>query len=82
MPRLLDNVRERCLRAEDAWNRMAERVARTEAMRRKRRNLTSWGELRNVFGGGLPAPKTSSETQRNDFANPGQFVELLERRPG
>jgi hypothetical protein len=32
----LDNVRERCLRAEDAWNRMAERVARTEAMRREK----------------------------------------------
>jgi len=30
----LDNVRDRCLRAEDAWNRMADRVARTEAMRR------------------------------------------------
>ena len=29
----LDNVRERCLRAEDAWNKMAERIARTEQMR-------------------------------------------------
>jgi len=29
----LDNVRDRCLRAEDAWNRMAERAARTEQMR-------------------------------------------------
>ena len=32
----LDNVRDRCLRAEDAWLRMAERVARTEAMRREK----------------------------------------------
>ena len=32
----LDNVRERCLRAEDAWNRMAERAARTEQMRREK----------------------------------------------
>jgi hypothetical protein len=32
----LDNVRERCLRAEDAWNQMADRAARTEAMRRER----------------------------------------------
>ena len=30
----LDNVRERCLRAEDAWTRMADRAAKTEAMRR------------------------------------------------
>jgi hypothetical protein len=29
----LGNVRDRCLRAEDAWNRMAERAARTEQMR-------------------------------------------------
>jgi hypothetical protein len=29
----LDNVRDRCLRAEDAWSRMAERAARTEEMR-------------------------------------------------
>jgi len=29
----LDNVRQRCLRAEDAWNKMAERIARTEEMR-------------------------------------------------
>lgn len=29
----LDNVRERCLRAEAAWNAMAERAERTEAMR-------------------------------------------------
>jgi hypothetical protein len=33
---VLDNVRERCLRAEDAWLRMADRVARTEAMRREK----------------------------------------------
>jgi hypothetical protein len=32
----LDNVRERCLRAEDAWNRMADRAARTEAMRKEK----------------------------------------------
>ena len=32
----LDNVRDRCLRAEDAWLRMADRVARTEAMRREK----------------------------------------------
>jgi hypothetical protein len=34
----LDNVRERCLRAEDAWNRMAEKAARTEEMRVGRKN--------------------------------------------
>jgi hypothetical protein len=33
----LDNVRDRCLRAEDAWNRMAERAARTEQMRAGRK---------------------------------------------
>ena len=32
----LDNVRERCLRAEDAWNHMADRAAHTEAMRREK----------------------------------------------
>ena len=37
---ILDNVRERCLRAEDAWSRMADRVARTEAMRREKEGLT------------------------------------------
>lgn len=30
---ILDNVRERCLRAEAAWNAMADRAARTERMR-------------------------------------------------
>ena len=29
----LDNVRQRCLRAEAAWNEMAARTARTERMR-------------------------------------------------
>jgi len=29
----LDNVRERCLRSEAAWNAMAERAERTERMR-------------------------------------------------
>lgn len=29
----LDNVRERCLRAEAAWMAMADRIARGEAMR-------------------------------------------------
>ena len=29
----LDNVRERCLRAEAAWMKMAARVERTEKMR-------------------------------------------------
>ena len=32
----LDNVRERCLRAEAAWMAMAERGERTEAMRLSR----------------------------------------------
>ena len=32
----LENVRDRCLRAEDAWTQMADRVARTEAMRREK----------------------------------------------
>jgi hypothetical protein len=31
----LDNVRERCLRAAEAWDRMAERAARTEDMRNR-----------------------------------------------
>lgn len=29
----LDNVRERCLRSEAAWNAMADRAERTERMR-------------------------------------------------
>lgn len=29
----LDNVRDRCLRAEEAWMKMAARVERTEKMR-------------------------------------------------
>ena len=29
----LDNVRDRCLRSEAAWNEMAARAARTERMR-------------------------------------------------
>lgn len=29
----LDNVRDRCLRAEEAWRKMAARVERTEKMR-------------------------------------------------
>jgi hypothetical protein len=33
----LDNVRDRCLRAEDAWNRMADRAARTEQLRSEKR---------------------------------------------
>jgi hypothetical protein len=32
----LDNVRERCLRAEAAWVAMAERGERTDAMRAER----------------------------------------------
>ncbi|HEY0625807.1 MAG TPA: hypothetical protein VGD10_03650 [Allosphingosinicella sp.] len=32
---LLDNVRERCLRSEAAWNVMAERAGKTERMRAK-----------------------------------------------
>lgn len=31
----LDNVRDRCLRAEAAWLAMAERLTRAEAMREK-----------------------------------------------
>jgi len=31
----LDNVRERCLRAEAAWLAMAERLTRAERMREK-----------------------------------------------
>jgi hypothetical protein len=31
----LDNVRERCLRAEAAWSTMADRAARTDKMRVK-----------------------------------------------
>ena len=30
---ILDNVRERCLRAEAAWTEMADRAAKTETMR-------------------------------------------------
>lgn len=33
----LDNVRDRCLIAEDAWSRMAERAARTEQMRSEKK---------------------------------------------
>jgi hypothetical protein len=33
----LGNVRDRCLRAEDAWNRMADRAARTEQLRSEKR---------------------------------------------
>ncbi len=32
----LDNVRDRCLRAAAAWDTMAERIERTEAMREGR----------------------------------------------
>ena len=32
----LDNVRERCLRAAAAWEQMAERIERTDAMRAAR----------------------------------------------
>ena len=32
----LDNVRERCLRSEAAWNEMASRAARTEKARAQR----------------------------------------------
>jgi hypothetical protein len=32
----LDNVRERCLRAESAWREMADRQARVEKLRRER----------------------------------------------
>ena len=34
----LDNVRDRCLRAEEAWTRMAERAARAEQMREGRKD--------------------------------------------
>lgn len=33
---VLDNVRERCLRSEAAWNAMAERLQFTEDLRAKR----------------------------------------------
>jgi len=29
----LDNVRDRCLRAAEAWDRMADRIARAESTR-------------------------------------------------
>ena len=32
---VLDNVRDRCLRAEAAWNDMADRAARTDKLRVK-----------------------------------------------
>lgn len=32
----LDNVRDRCLRAEAAWLAMAERIERTETARQRR----------------------------------------------
>jgi hypothetical protein len=32
----LENVRERCLRAAAAWDSMAERIERTDAMRASR----------------------------------------------
>lgn len=33
---VLDNVRDRCLRAKAAWTHMAERIERTDAMRVQR----------------------------------------------
>ena len=32
----LDNVRDRCLRSAHAWEGMADRIARTDAMRAER----------------------------------------------
>ncbi len=37
----LDNVRDRCLRAADAWENMAERIERTETMRAGRTGSAS-----------------------------------------
>jgi hypothetical protein len=37
---LLDNVRDRWLRAEAAWNEMAERAGRTEHARSEREKAT------------------------------------------
>ncbi|MGI4877238.1 MAG: hypothetical protein ACRYG4_07110 [Janthinobacterium lividum] len=34
---ILDNIRERCQRAANAWNSMADRLERTEEMRVRRR---------------------------------------------
>lgn len=48
----LDNVRDRCLRAEAAWLQMADRAQRTERMRlqseaeKERRNLAEAEEER------------------------------------
>lgn len=36
----LDNVRERCLRAEQAWSKMAERSLRVETARASREGAT------------------------------------------
>ena len=36
----LDNVRERCLRSEAAWNEMASRVERTQRLRAEKAAAT------------------------------------------
>lgn len=48
----LDNVRERCLRSEEAWTLMANRAERTEKMRATLLAAKAAGEI---------APATSDE---------------------
>lgn len=38
---ILDNVRDRCLRAKAAWKDMADRIERTDAMRAERLATTA-----------------------------------------
>jgi flagellin-specific chaperone FliS len=37
---ILDNVRDRCMRAKAAWESMADRIERTDAMRAQRVGAT------------------------------------------
>lgn len=53
----LDNVRERCLRSEAAWNEMALRAERTERMR-----ATQLADKAAAAG----APPTKNEKTTND----------------
>ncbi len=38
---VLDNVRDRCLRAKAAWADMADRIERTDAMRAGRQTVSA-----------------------------------------
>jgi hypothetical protein len=58
----LDNVRERCLRAEEAWTAMAERAARNETMRATLIAKKA-AELAEAAEAAEAAPLETSDTQ-------------------